>query len=324
MPEMNIIQALNDALKLEFRRDPTTMLLGEDVGKLGGVFRVSLGMIDEFGEDRVVDTPLSENGIMGAAIGLALGGMRPVAEIQFADYIYPGFDQIVNEMAKMRYRSGGQYNLPMVVRTPCGGGIHGGHYHSQSNEAYFIHTAGLKVVMPSTPYDAKGLLISSIRDEDPVIFFEPKRLYRAAKGEVPTEAYTVPIGEAKIEREGTQVTLISYGATMVECRTAADAAAEKGISVELIDLRSLSPWDEEKVCESVKKTGRGVIVHEAPRTCGFGGELSATIHEDCMLWLEAPVQRVTGLDIPFPLTLEREYMPDAGRVLEAIERTINF
>ncbi len=324
MPEMNMIQALNDALKLEFRRDPTTMILGEDVGKLGGVFRVSLGLIDEFGDERVVDSPLTENGIIGAAIGLALGGMRPIAEIQFADYIWPGFDQIVNEMAKMRYRSGGEYNLPMVVRTPCGGGIHGGHYHSQSPEAYFVHTAGLKVVMPSTPYDAKGMLLTAIRDEDPVIFFEPKRIYRAAKGEVPDGDYTVPFGEARIEREGTQCTVISYGATMVECRQAADLAAEKGISIELIDLRSLSPWDEERVLSSVKKTGRAVIVHEAPRSVGYGAEVSATIHEECMLYLEAPVQRVTGFDTPFPYTLEREYMPDAGRILAAVEKTLNF
>ncbi|MCS7311753.1 MAG: alpha-ketoacid dehydrogenase subunit beta [Acidobacteria bacterium] len=325
MAVMNMIQALNDALRLEMRRDPRVIVMGEDVGRLGGVFRVTVGLLDEFGPDRVIDTPLAEAGIIGTAIGMALYGLRPVAEIQFADFIYPAFDQIVNELAKYRYRSGGQYSCPLVVRTPSGGGIRGGHYHSQSPEAYFVHTAGLKVVIPSNPYDAKGLLLAAIRDEDPVIFFEPKRIYRAATGEVPEGDYTVPLGKARVEMEGKDVTLISYGAMMVECREAAQKAREKwGLSVELIDLRTLLPLDVETVVRSVQKTGRVVIVHEAPRTCGFAAELIALINEKAFLYLEAPPVRVTGFDTPFPYTLEHDYLPDTGRILKAIYETVHY
>lgn len=325
MAVMNMIQALNDALRLEMRRDPRVVVMGEDVGRLGGVFRVTVGLLDEFGPDRVIDTPLAEAGIVGTAIGMALYGLRPVAEIQFADFIYPAFDQIVNELAKYRYRSGGQYSCPLVIRTPSGGGIRGGHYHSQSPEAYFVHTAGLKVVMPSNPYDAKGLLLAAIRDDDPVIFFEPKRIYRAATGEVPEGDYTVPIGKARVEMEGQDVTLISYGAMMVECREAAQKAREKwGVSVELIDLRTLLPLDVDTVVQSVQKTGRVVVVHEAPRTCGLAAELIALINEKAFLYLEAPPVRVTGFDTPFPYTLEHDYLPDTGRILKAIYETVHY
>jgi pyruvate dehydrogenase E1 component beta subunit len=324
MPVMNIIQAVNDALRLEMRRDPSVVVLGEDVGKFGGVFRATQGLQDEFGADRVIDTPLAEGGIVGTAVGMALYGLKPVPEIQFADFIFPAFDQIVNEVAKYRYRSGGQYECPLVIRTPYGGGIKGGHYHSQSPEAHFIHTAGLKVVVPSNPYDAKGLLISAIRDRDPVLFFEPKRVYRAAKGEVPAGDYAVPLGKAALTREGRQVTLVAWGAMWHEADQAAREAEAEGIDCEVIDLRSLQPLDLDALVESVKKTGRAVVVHEAPRTCGFGAELVALVQERCFLNLEAPVRRVTGLDTPFPYTLEQEYLPRAPRILQALRETVAY
>jgi 2-oxoisovalerate dehydrogenase E1 component beta subunit len=321
---MNVIQAVNDALRTEMRRDRDVVVLGEDVGKFGGVFRATQGLHDEFGADRVIDTPLAEGGIVGTAVGMALYGLRPVPEIQFADFIFPAMDQIVNEVAKYRYRSGGQYACPMVIRSPYGGGIRGGHYHSQSPEAHFIHTAGLKVVVPSNPYDAKGLLISAIRDPDPVLFFEPKRVYRAAKGEVPEGEYAIPLGQARVTREGRQVTVLAWGAMWHEADQAVREAAEAGIDCELLDLRSLQPLDVEAIERSVKKTGRAVIVHEAPRTCGFGAELSALIQERCFLSLEAPVTRVTGFDTPFPYTLEAEYLPRAPRILRGIREVVAF
>jgi pyruvate dehydrogenase E1 component beta subunit len=321
---MNIIQAVNDALRIAMRDDPDVVVLGEDVGKFGGVFRATAGLFDEFGADRVIDTPLAESGIIGTAIGMALYGLRPVPEIQFADFILPAFDQIVNEAAKYRYRSGGQYACPMVIRTPYGGGIRGGHYHSQSPEALFIHTAGLKVVVPSNPSDAKGLLLSAIRDPDPVIFFEPKRMYRAAKGDVAEGAYEVPLGKAAVTREGTQVTLVAWGSMWHEADQAAREAEMEGIDCEVLDLRSLQPLDVDTIVGSVQKTGRAVIVHEAPRTCGFGAELSALIQERCFLNLEAPIVRVTGFDTPFPYTLEMEYLPRAPRILKAIRETVRF
>ncbi|HZZ84458.1 MAG TPA: alpha-ketoacid dehydrogenase subunit beta [Anaeromyxobacteraceae bacterium] len=324
MPTMNVIQAVNDALRTEMRRDRDVVVLGEDVGKFGGVFRATQGLHDEFGADRVIDTPLAEGGIVGTAVGMALYGLRPVPEIQFADFIFPAMDQIVNEVAKYRYRSGGQYACPMVIRSPYGGGIRGGHYHSQSPEAHFIHTAGLKVVVPSNPYDAKGLLISAIRDPDPVLFFEPKRVYRAAKGEVPEGEYAIPLGQARVTREGRQVTVLAWGAMWHEADQAVREAAEAGIDCELLDLRSLQPLDVEAIERSVKKTGRAVIVHEAPRTCGFGAELSALIQERCFLSLEAPVTRVTGFDTPFPYTLEAEYLPRAPRILRGIREVVAF
>ncbi len=324
MPVLNIIQAVNDALRLEMRRDSRVVVLGEDVGKFGGVFRATNGLFDEFGPDRVIDTPLAEAGIIGAAIGMALYGLKPVPEIQFADFIYPAYDQIVNELAKFRYRSGGQYPAPVVIRTPYGGGIRGGHYHSQSPEAYFAHTPGLKVVIPSNPYDAKGLLLSSIRGEDPVIFMEPKRVYRASKGEVPEGDYTVPLGKAKIVREGAQVTLLCYGAMVHTCIEAAEKAAAEGFDPEIIDLRTLLPLDTETILESVRKTGRVVIAHEAPKTCGYGAELAAMIAEKALMSLEAPIARVAGFDTPFPYTLENEYLPSPDRVAAAIKTTASF
>ena len=324
MPTLNIIQAVNDALRTEMRRDPDVVVLGEDVGKLGGVFRATQGLQEEFGQDRVIDTPLSESGIIGTALGMAAYGLKPVPEIQFADFIFPAMDQIVSEVAKYRYRSGGQYAASMVIRTPYGGGIRGGHYHSQSPEAYFIHTAGLKVVVPATPEDAKGLLASAIRDPDPVLFFEPKRVYRAARGEVPEGEYAVPLGKARITRAGHQVTLVAWGAMWHEADQAAREAEAEGIDVEVIDLRSLQPLDLDALVASVTKTGRAVIVHEAPRTCGFGAELSALLQERCFLHLEAPITRVTGFDTPFPYTLENEYLPRAPRILRALREVARF
>jgi pyruvate dehydrogenase E1 component beta subunit len=324
VPTLNIIQAVNDALRLEMRRDRDVVVLGEDVGKFGGVFRATHGLFEEFGQDRVIDTPLAESGIIGTAVGMALYGLKPVPEIQFADFIFPAFDQIVNEVAKFRYRSGGQYQVPMVIRTPYGGGIKGGHYHSQSPETHFLHTAGLKVVVPSNPYDAKGMLLAAIRDPDPVMFFEPKRVYRASKGEVPEGEYEVPLGKANVTRQGTNVTLIAWGAMWHEADQAAREAEADGIDVELIDLRSLQPLDTDTIVASVKKTGRAVVVHEAPRTCGFGAELAALLQERCFLSLEAPIVRVTGFDTPFPYTLENEYLPRAPRILKALRETVRY
>ncbi len=324
MPTFNIIQAVNDALRLEMRRDPSVVVLGEDVGRFGGVFRATSGLFEEFGPDRAIDTPLAESGIIGTALGMALNGLRPVPEIQFADFIFPAMDQIVSEVAKYRYRSGGQYACPMVIRSPYGGGIRGGSYHSQSPETHFIHTAGLKVVVPATPEDAKGLLLAAIRDPDPVLFLEPKRVYRAAKGEVPEGEHVVPLGQARVTRAGHQVTLIAWGAMWHEADLAAREAEAEGIDTEVLDLRTLQPLDVEAVVRSVTKTGRAVVVHEAPRTCGFGAELAALIQERCFLHLEAPVARVTGFDTPFPYTLENEYLPRAPRILKALRETVAY
>ena len=324
MPQMNMVQAINDALRLEMRRDARVVILGEDVGKVGGVFRVTAGLFDEFGDDRVIDTPLSEGGIIGAAIGMALYGLVPVPEIQFSDFIFPAYDQIVSELAKYRYRSGGEYPAKIVIRTPVGGGIRGGHYHSQSPESLFIHVAGLKVVCPSNPADAKGLLLASIRDPDPVLFFEPKRIYRAAKGEVDEGDYTVPIGKAAITREGRDVTIIAWGAMLYECLEAANQAAAQDVDAEVVDLRTLWPLDIETIVASIKKTGRVVVVHEAPKTCGLGGEIVALINEKAFLHLEAPPARVTGFDTPFPYTLENEYLPLAHRILPTLLETARY
>jgi pyruvate dehydrogenase E1 component beta subunit len=317
-PRLNMVQAINDALRLEMRRDDRVVVLGEDVGKVGGVFRVTQGLWDEFGDNRVVDTPLSEGGIIGTAIGMALFGLVPVPEIQFSDFIYPAYDQIVSELAKLRWRSGGEYPAKLVVRTPVGGGIRGGLYHSQSPESLFIHVAGLKVVCPSNPYDAKGLLLASIRDPDPVLFFEPKRIYRAAKGDVPEGDYTVPLGKAAVVREGKDVTVLAWGAMLYEAIAAADEAHKQGVECDIVDLRTLWPLDIDTVIASVKKTGRVVVVHEAPRTCGFGAELIALINEKAFAHLEAPPARVCGYDTPFPYTLEMDYLPLAHRILPAI------
>ncbi len=318
MALINMVQAINDALRVAMRGDNRVVVLGEDVGKVGGVFRVTAGLQDEFGEERVIDTPLSENGIVGGAVGMALYGMVPVVEIQFADFIWPAYDQIVNELAKYRYRSGGEYSAKIVIRTPVGGGIRGGHYHSQHPEAAFIGVPGLKVVIPSNPYDAKGLLLASIRDPDPVVFLEPKRVYRAAKGEVPDGDYVVPLETASVVRPGRHVTVLAYGAMLYEALDAAAKAAEKGVDAEVIDLRTLWPLDINTVIDSVKRTGRLVVVHEAPRTNGFGAELVTLVTERAFYHLEAPPIRVTGFDTPFPYTLELEYLPLSHRILPAI------
>ena len=319
-----LLQAVTDGLRTSMSEDPSVLVFGEDVGLKGGVFLATADLQKEFGKERCFDTPLSEDGIVGTGIGMAMNGLRPVVEIQFQDFIFPAFDQIVSEAAKLRYRSGGQYSAPMVIRAPYGGGIRGGLYHSQSGEAYFCHTPGLKVVIPSTPYDAKGLLISSIDDPDPVLFLEPKALYRSVKGEVPEERYTVELSTLREVRAGGDVTLFCYGAMVPVCEAAAEKAAEKGIECHIIDLRTLLPLDEEGVLEAAKRTGRVVIVHEAPRFCGLGGEISAMIAENAIEYMEAPIKRVTGFDTPFPNTLEHHYMPDVRRVLDAVESVASF
>jgi 2-oxoisovalerate dehydrogenase E1 component beta subunit len=324
MPTLTLVQAVNDALKTAMRADPSVLVFGEDVGPKGGVFLATEGLTAEFGAERCFDTPLSEDGIVGTAIGMAMNGLKPVAEIQFQDFIFPAFDQIVSEAAKLRYRSGGQYTAPLVIRTPYGGGIRGGLYHSQSGEALFCHTAGLKVVIPSTPYDAKGLLLASIRDPDPVLFLEPKALYRSTKEDVPEGDYDVPLSTLRTVREGRDVTVFCYGAMVPVARKAAEQAAEKEIETLIVDLRTLSPLDEEGVLEAAKQTGRVVVLHEAPRFCGFGAEISALIAEHAIEYMEAPVVRVTGFDTPFPNTLEHHYMPDHRRVLDAIEHVHGF
>ena len=317
MTELNLVQAINRTLADAMRKDPNILVLGEDVGVNGGVFRATDGLVKEFGADRVIDTPLSETGIIGAAIGMALYGLKPIAEIQFLDFIYPAFDQIVSELAKFRYRSGGQYPAHVVIRTPYGGGIKGGLYHSQSTEAYFCHTAGIKVVVPSTPADARGLLLAAIDDEDPVLFLEPKRIYRSLTGEVPEGDDRVPFGRARVAREGSDVSLFAYGAMVPQVLEAAETLSKEGISAEVLDLRSLVPLDEAAVVASVEKTGRAVIVHEAARFCGFGAELAAILAEKALYSLKSPVVRVTGYDTPFPYALENVYLPNAERVVHA-------
>ena len=324
MSEMTMVGAINAALRHEMSVDERVVLLGEDIGKLGGVFRVTAGLQQQFGQDRVIDTPLSETGIMGTAIGMALNGLRPVPEIQFGDYIYPAIDQLVNEAAKYRYRSGGELTCPMVVRLPVGGGIRGGHYHSQSPESFFVHTAGLKVVCPSNPYDAKGLMLSALRDNDPVLFFEPKRVYRALKMDVPEEEYVVPLSSARVVRPGEHVTLVAWGAMLLEALAATEEVRAQGVECEVVDLRTLWPLDTDTVVESVKKTGRLVIVHEAAKACGLGAEMVAQICEKAFLHLEAPPRRVTGWDTPFPYTLENEYLPLAHRIVPALLETARY
>jgi 2-oxoisovalerate dehydrogenase E1 component beta subunit len=324
MATMTLIQAITDGLRTEMRSNEDIVVFGEDVGRNGGVFRATEGLQAEFGEERVFDTPLCESGIIGAAIGMAAYGLRPVPEIQFLDFIYPAFDQIVSELAKFRYRSGGQYPTPVVIRTPYGGGIKGGHYHSQSTEAYFTHTAGLKVVIPSDAYDAKGLLIQAMRQDDPVLFMEPKAIYRKSKMDVPEGDYVVPFGQAKVRREGKDMTLVAWGAMVGTCLEAARRAEDDGISCEVLDLRTLVPLDEEALLESVKKTGRLIVVHEAQRTSGFAGELMAIVAEKALEYVEAPMLRVTGFDTPFPYTLEDVYMPDPDRIMRAILKTHRY
>ncbi len=333
MARMNMIQAINSALDNMMERDENVVMMGEDIGYFGGVFRATAGLQEKYGKTRVFDTPISECGIIGAAVGMGAYGLRPVPEIQFADYIYPGIDQLISEAARLRYRSAGEFIAPMTVRSPFGGGIFGGQTHSQSPESMFTHVSGLKTVIPSTPYDAKGLLIASIEDNDPVIFFEPKRIYNGPfdgyydrpvepwskhdAGEVPEDYYRIELGKANIVREGADLTVLAYG-TMVH--VALGVIKEHGIDAEVIDLRTLVPLDIETIEKSIEKTGRCLIVHEATRTSGFGAELSALVQERCFYHLEAPIERVTGFDTPYPHSLEWAYFPGPVRIGEALDK----
>jgi pyruvate dehydrogenase E1 component beta subunit len=325
MDKLTMVEAINLALKQEMEKDFRVLILGEDVGKNGGVFRVTQGLLDIFGEQRVIDTPLSESAIAGVAIGMAVYGLRPVAEIQFEGFVYAAMEQLANHAGRIRTRTRGRYHCPLVVRLPYGGGIRAPEHHSDSNETYFVHTPGIKVVVPSTPYEAKGLLISAIRDPDPVVFMEPKKVYRSLKEEVPDEEYVIPLGEARIVQEGTDITLITWGAMLQPTLQAAALMEEKGTKAEVIDLRTLSPMDTETIIESVKKTHRAVVVHEAPASCGVGAEIVARINEKALVHLEAPVQRVAGFDTVMPLPkLEKYYLPSAERVIRAVDQTVNF
>lgn len=324
MATLTMVQTIARTLDEEMARDDRVVVMGEDVGKRGGVFLATEKLFDKYGPDRVIDAPLSEAAIIGAAVGMAAHGMRPVAEIQFADYVYPGFDQLVSQAAKLRYRSGGQFSAPMVVRMPAGGGVKGGHHHSQNPETHFVHTPGLKVVYPSTPYDTKGLLKTAIRDDDPVIFMEPKRLYRAIKEEVPDEDYTIPLGQATVRREGDDLVLVSYGGSVAETLKAADALKEQGVNVTMIDLRSLVPWDKETVLEHVARLGRVVLVSEAVKTTGFISEVAATISEEILDSLLAPPLRVAGYDTPYPYAQDREYLPGVNRILRAVQKVLDY
>jgi pyruvate dehydrogenase E1 component beta subunit len=322
MANLTLVQAINLALIQEMEKDDRVLLLGEDIGLNGGVFRATEGLFQRFGGDRVVDTPLAESGIMGTAIGLAMGGLRPIPEIQFEGFLGPAFDQLTNQCARINTRTRGRLTCPLVLRVPVGGGIHAPEHHSDSPEAIYTHTPGLKIVMPSSPYDAKGLLISAIRDPNPVIFFEPKRIYRAFREEVPEDEYTVEIGKARTVCEGEKLTMVSWGATVIQCMNAIEAS---GKDIELIDLRTISPIDMDTIADSVNKTGRCVVVHEAPKTCGLGAEIAAGIMEQCFLHLEAPVQRVCGFDTIMPYyKLELEYLPDAERIGKAIAETLAY
>ncbi|OYR40081.1 alpha-ketoacid dehydrogenase subunit beta [Halorubrum sp. Ib24] len=322
---LTVVQAVRDGLYSEMREDDDVLVLGQDVGKNGGVFRATEGLYDEFGGDRVVDTPLAESGIVGCAVGMAAMGLRPVPEIQFSGFMYPGFDQIVSHMARFRARSRGRFTLPMTLRAPYGGGIRAPEHHSESKEAFYAHEAGLKVAIPSTPYDAKGLLAASIRDPDPVVFLEPKLIYRAFRDEVPEDPYTVPLGEAATRREGDDVAVFTYGAMTRPTLEAAESLAEVGIECEVVDLRTVSPLDREAIVDAFERTGRAAVVHEAPKTGGLAGEITAIIQEEALLYQEAPVKRVTGFDVPYPLyALEDYYLPTAARIEDGILEAVEF
>jgi pyruvate dehydrogenase E1 component beta subunit len=322
--DLTLVQAVRDGLRDEMARDQDVIVMGEDVAKNGGVFRATEGLWEEFGEDRVIDTPLAESGIVGTAIGMAAYGLRPVAEIQFMGFIYPAFDQIVSHAARLRTRSRGRFTCPLVVRAPYGGGIRAPEHHSESTEAFFAHQPGLKVVIPSSPHDTKGLLIAAIRDPDPVIFLEPKQIYRAFRESVPDEPYEVPIGEAAVRREGADISVYTWGAMSRPTLEAADDLAGE-IDVEVIDLRTINPLDTDAIVESFRKTGRGAIVHEAPKTGGVGGEITATLQEEALLYQEAPVNRITGFDTPFPLyALEDYYLPEPARIADGIREVMEF
>lgn len=323
MAVMTYIEAIRSTLQLEMRRDETIIVLGEDVGKKGGVFLATDGLFDEFGRERVLDTPLSESMIVGASIGAALNGLRPVPEIQFADFIMPAFNQIVSEAARMRYRSNGSFTCPMTIRAPYGGGVHGALYHSQSVEAFFSHVPGLKVVIPSTPYDARGLLRSAIRDDDPVLFFEHKKMYRSVRGEVPDSDYSIPLGQAKVVREGSQISIIGYGLMVQYALEAAELLEADDISAEVVDIRTLRPLDGQTILESVRKTGKAVVVYEDNRFGGYGAEVAAIIAEEAFDHLDGPVMRVTGPDVPgvpYAHSLEEWFMPSPDRIADAVRR----
>ncbi|MED4911099.1 alpha-ketoacid dehydrogenase subunit beta [Brevibacillus centrosporus] len=324
--KLTMIQAITEAMDQKMAEDSRTMLLGEDIGVNGGVFRATENLLQKYGQNRVVDTPLAESGIIGAAIGLAMNGMIPVVEIQFLAFIYPGFEQIVSHAARMRYRTRGHYNVPLVVRTPYGAGIRGPELHAESVESFFAHVPGLKVVVPSNPYDAKGLLIAAMEDPDPVIFLEPTKLYRAFKEEVPEEMYREPIGKAKVVREGNDLSIFAWGAML---RVADDAAKqierEQGISCEVVDLRTIYPLDRDTIVSSVKKTGRAMVVHEAHKTMGVGAEIISVINDEALIYLKAPVKRVTGFDVPVPqFSIEDDYMPTPSRVMNGILETVTY
>jgi len=325
MSKLNMVEAINLALREEMERDKRIVVLGEDVGREGGVFRVTDGLQERFGHDRIVDTPLAESGIVGTAMGMALYGLRPIAEIQFDGFLYPCLDQITNHIGRIRNRSRGRFTCPLVIRVPYGGGIHAPEHHSESPEAILAHTPGIKVVIPATPYEAKGLLLSSIRDPDPVIFLEPKRIYRAIREEVPEGDYTIPLGKARLVQAGKDVTVIAWGAMVREVLNVAEQMKADKVDLEIIDLRTISPMDVEAVVNSIRKTGRGVIVHEAPKTCGLGAEIIALINEKAFLSLQAPIERVTGFDIPVPLLKsEHYYLPNPQRIVTAVKKVMSF
>ncbi len=322
---LNMVQAINQALMEEMNRDESIVVYGEDVGVEGGVFRVTQDLQKKFGEKRVFDTPLAESAIVGTAVGMAVNGLRPIVEMQFSGFSYPAFNQIISHVARMRNRSRGKYNLPIVIRAPYGGGIRALEHHSESTEALYAQIPGLKVVIPSTPYDAKGLLISAIRDNDPVLFWEPKRIYRAFKQEVPEGPYEIPIGKAKIIESGEDITVVSWGAMVRDVQKAIDMVKAKDISVELIDLRTIAPMDRDSFVESVKKTGRILVVHEAPKTLGVGAEIISIVNEKAFLYLEAPPTRLTGFDTTFPLPRgEQHYIPTPERIAKTIEDVVRY
>ena len=325
MAKLNMVEAINLALREEMERDNRVVIFGEDVGKEGGVFRVTDGLQKRFGPDRVIDTPLAELGIVGTALGMAVYGLRPIAEIQFEGFLYPCLDQINNHIGRMRNRSRGRFTCPLVIRFPYGGGIHAPEHHSDSPEAILAHTPGIKVVIPSTPYEAKGLLLSAIRDPDPVFFMEPKRIYRAIREEVPEGDYAIPLGKARLVQEGKDVTLIAWGAMVREVISATENLREDKIDADVIDLRTISPMDVDAIVTSIRKTGRGVIIHEAPKTCGVGAEIIALINEKALLSLQAPVERVTGFDIPVPLMKSEHYnLPNPKRIVAAVKKVMSF
>lgn len=323
--KLNIVEAVNQALMNEMEKDETVIVYGEDVGVEGGVFRATVDLQKKFGKERAFDTPLAESAIVGTAVGMAINGLKPVVEMQFMGFSYPAFNQIISHVARMRNRTRGRYTLPMVIRAPYGGGIRALEHHSESTEALYAHIPGLKVVIPSTPYDTKGLLIAAIRDPDPVIFLEPKRIYRAFRQEVPEEAYELPIGKAKVVEEGEDITIITWGAMVRDVQKASEMVKDKGIYPEVIDLRTISPMDRESFINSVKKTGRAIIVHEAPKTLGVGAEIVSIINEKAFLYLEAPPTRITGFDTTFPLPRgEKHYIPSPERIAKTIEDVMKF